>query len=655
MDLNRCCCEPETQGRSVTWLLITCCYPGKYIKQSGLRFILCNLFLRIESKYKSSVAPERLLLAAQNGTQQQSARPAPEADDQPEAAQPSPVRLRAFSWARRIGEEPCQGPASLADPSRKEPVAAGGAPEAASGSVLGSESLTFSPAVTPRRSSCPGGSLPVAPRGRLHLDPESKFISPGATPHCVAAVAVSRTPSTQLLSSYPLPDPVVYPLPDPVSASNSARSPAGSLLDEDMTAAMPGFRSCPSPGRSPGGSPRAFPAAWGPRGGSQLGSHAVALTSFDSSAPGSPALSTATNPNRDSVAAAPAAALASFGSLVDSDWLGGCAAGRLGRAPAASCSLDAMVPESCSGLGLYDMVPLASCSLDAGVPGSDLEPCSRPAASRCRGLSGLGPGLASSGLSGSRLHMRTSSAPLLDELDMAGPNAGKWDAFSVPVPVDRTSGNCAVAGSSAVPPSAFAEQAGRVGAPASAGRVASKPERADFEPGAVTATLLHTAPDNVSELTTHVSWGAFEAPEAAAQSGRPQRPAVLTHRADVPGVRPSPAPESCCGNGCRIPEGSDVAASRGSASRDSGPAEGVGWVARPLVHAPAESNPTRSLPDAQSERDGAEHGRGFLGGNGKLGRWVIGERGRGPRGAVGAGRLAAWEAQQLSSFAQQPG
>ena len=196
----------------------------------------------------------------------------------------------------------------------------------------------------------------------------------------------------------------------------------------------------------------------------------------------------------------------------------------------------ATVPESCSGLGLCDRVPPASSSPDAGVPGSDLDPCSRPTASRCQGLSGFEYKLASSGLSGSRLHVRTSSAPLLDELDKAGPDAGMWDAFSVPVPVDRTSGNCAVAGSSAVPPSAFAEQAGRVGAPVSAGRVASKPERAHFEPGAVTATLLHTAPDDVSELPMHVSWGAFEAPEAAAQSGSPQRPAVHICRADTRGT-----------------------------------------------------------------------------------------------------------------------
>lgn len=592
----------------------------------------------------------------QNGTQQQSACPAPEADDQPEAAQPSPRRLRAFSWARRMGEEPCQGPASLTDPSQKGLFAAGGPPEAASGSVLESGSLNFSPAVTPRRSSCPGGSLPAAPWGGLHLNPKSKLPSPEVTPHSVAAVAASRMPSTQLLSSYPLPDPVAYPLPDPVSATNSARSPAGSLLDEDMAAAMPGFRSCPSPGRSPGGSPRAFPAAGAPRGGSQLGSHAVALTSFDSSAPGSPALSTTTNPCRKSVAAAPAATLASFGSLVDSDWLGGCAAGRTNRAPAARCSLDAIVPESRLGLGLCDRVHPTSCSLDAGVAGSDLQLCSRPTANRCLGMSRLELGLANSGLSGSRLHVRTSSAPLLDELDMAGPDAGRWDAFSVPVPVDRTSGKCGVAGSSAVPPSAFVEQAGRVEGPVYAGRVASKPERADLGSGAVTPTLHHAVVDDVSELTTHVSWGAFEAPEAAARNGSPQRLAGSIHVADLPGVRPGPAPASYLGNGCRIPEGSDVAASRGSASRDSGP-EGVGWVARPLVHAPAESNLTRSLPDAQSERDGAEVGRGFRGGNGKtvLGRWAPGERGRGPHGAEGAGRLAAWEAQQLSSFAQQPG
>jgi len=232
----------------------------------------------------------------------------------PEAPRPPPVRLRAFSWARRL-RDGVSGALELDAPSPEPPASAGpagggragGAAWASAGSHVSAWDSAPSPAVTPRRASFPCGALA----------PPRPF--PGPDPGA-ALTPVRRCPSL-----------AVHPLPEPVSAATSMRS-VGSLLDDD---ALPAFIApCASQSASPG------PGHPAERAGAPS-AHALAPGSADSSAAASPMLAPAAGAAR----APDAALLASFGSLVDAldedAPAGGPRAQHGAMPPAASCSLGA--------------------------------------------------------------------------------------------------------------------------------------------------------------------------------------------------------------------------------------------------------------------------------------------------------------------------
>ena len=240
----------------------------------------------------------------------------------PEAPRPPPVRLRAFSWARRL-RDGVSGALELDAPSPEPPASAGpagagrargaarhagGAAWASAGSPGRAWDSAPSPAVTPRRASFPCGA-PALPR---------PFPGPDAG---AAQTPVRRCPSL-----------AAHPLPEPISAATSMRS-VGSLLDDDVLPAS--VAPCPSQSASPGPGPLAERAG-------APGTHALAPGSADSSAAALPAPAPAAGAAR----APDAALLASFGSLVDAfhdeDAPAGGAGARHGAMPpAASCSLGA--------------------------------------------------------------------------------------------------------------------------------------------------------------------------------------------------------------------------------------------------------------------------------------------------------------------------
>jgi hypothetical protein len=233
------------------------------------------------------------------------------------------VRLRAFSWARRL-RDGVSGALELDAPSPEPPASAGPAGEGRAGGAArhaggaawasaGSPGRAWdsapSPAVTPRRASFPCGAL-APPRAFPGPDPGS------------ALTPVRRYPSL-----------AAHPLPEPVSAATSMRS-VGSLLDDDALPA--GVAPCSSQSASPGPSPPAERAG-------ALGAHALAPGSADSSAAASPTLALAAGAARPPGAAL----LASFGSLVDA-------------------FDDEDAPASGAGARHGAMPPAASCSLGAG-------------------------------------------------------------------------------------------------------------------------------------------------------------------------------------------------------------------------------------------------------------------------------------------------
>lgn len=456
---------------------------------------------------------------------------------------------------------------------------------------------------------------------------------PHPSPESPAAwLAGAMAPSRSLpLAPISVSNPTSYPLSNPVSAATSARSPAGSLLDEDSL--VPGFRSCPSPSpsfspgfvscRSPSPSPSPSPR---PRDTAPPGQHAVALSSLDSSAPASP-----------SPDAIPAAALAGFGSLLHGE-LGGRGAARCGRPPAATCSLDAGARSSGLGFEASGGRLAASCSLDDPVSGlSHSGGCVAPRGAQGNGPSGQGLGLPTATLGS---HGRTSSAPL-----MVGWDAGGWDA---PPPPGLGGGNGdggAAGGNFAVPPSAFCLYEGVREEHSGAGGAGSVRTEA--------ASAARSGPS--SNLSTLLSWGSFAAPDEARGGGSAQPSAGPAERAgaSVSGLGSGSAP-----SGPPIPGFGGA----GDGSGAAGAALGQPHVGLRRVSAHAICVPPGPL-SGQAAVAAHARSRGAMGAVGDPGRGALGDRGRGTvrargQGAFGMaesrGRLAAWEAQQLSSFAQQP-
>ena len=541
----------------------------------------------------------------QDGAQQSA--PAPPDAEQLDAARPPPVRLRAFSWARRLGDAAQGSPAPLGVPPPGLGARSAGASAA-------------SPAVTPRRCSCPGNLPPPHAGSNPNLDMHNPF--PGARGD--ADGGASHAPGA-------LPAGFLHPLSNPASAATSARSPSGSLLDDD-TGVPPGFRSCPSPGRSPAASPRAAG-----HGKHRLSSHALA--SYDSSAPASPSPPTSTPLNP--AAGARGAGLASFGSLLEyAPQVSANGAAQARGAAAANCSLDDGALKGgavLSGRGVG-----ASCSLDAGAQGPGLGRCGGAPAAGCSlnaGAPGIGLGLSDRAAAyahgerqadaepvGSALgaHARTASAPDLDGWDMAA-----WDA---PPAVDPGSG--AAAAPADMLPSLFAVEASGAKAVDSPGT------------GRVLEPESGAGSDGHSALTTLESWGSFEVPEAehgTSGSGGMERGLGFS-RGD--GSRQGSVPDACVS---RLGPGRCAGAPHpagGSATCSSAAQDGSESLSQRLDGGTQQLSGFQ--PAACMEPGG---GRARLGSGGTKG--ARSARGRGVE--VGQGRLAAWEAAQLSSFARRPG
>lgn len=527
----------------------------------------------------------------QDGAQQSAPEPADaEALD---AARPPPVRLRVFSWARRMGDASQGPPTPLEDPLPAVGARSAGASAA-------------SPAVTPRRCSCPG-NLPPPPASP---SPNKGTQNPISGRRGDADGGALRAPGAP-----PAASGSAHPLSNPASAATSARSPSGSLLDDD-TGVPPGFRSCPSPGRSP---------RLGGHGSHRLSSHALA--SIGSSAPASP--DAPVSPPLKPAAAAGAAGLASFGSLVEyapsvfgtpeargaaaaSSSIDGRAprggAASSGRAVSAICSLDAGAQGP--GLGRSGWAPAAGCSLDAGAPGLGLRRSDRAAAA-------VGA------------HARTASASDLSGWDMAA-----WDAppaANPGSPGKGFGGTGAGAAPASMPPSVFAAEASGAETLASPGTSRAH----DHDPGA--------GSDSHSALTTLESWGSFEVPEAercggAGGSGSLERniKSNAGYRSRL-GSGPDP-PASSLGPKRCAPGGSAASSSAARDSPESSSQRLDGGM----------QQPNGVLPRLSTEPKGS-HAR--PGGGSRKG--VAAARGGGVE--EGRRRLAVWEAAQLSSFAQRPG
>ena len=523
--------------------------------------------------------------AVQDGAQQSAPEP-PDAEAL-DAARPPPVRLRAFSWARRMGDA-SQGPPTPLE----EPLPGLGARSAGASAA--------SPAVTPRRCSCPGNlpPPPASPSPSQNPVLGARGDADGGVSHAPGAPPAGWGSSHRYL----------IPASNPASAATSARSPSGSLLDDD-SGVPPGFRSCPSPGRSP---------RLGGQGSHRLSSHALA--SYGSSVPASP--DPPQSPPLKPAAAARAAGLASFGSLVEyaspmcenprargtaaasslhGDRADRGSAGPSGRAMSGSCSLDAGAQGP--GLGRGGRAPAASCSLDAGAPR-------------------LGLGLSDRAAAAVGAHARTASAS-----DLSGSVMAAWDA-----PPDANPGSPGTGAASAGMPrsvcAADASDAVTLASPGT-GRVC------DAEPGA--------GSDSPSALTTLESWGSFEVPAAEHCGGARGRGSLdrtfkfsegsrsrLGPGADWPAS--GPGLERCA------PGKSASGSSTARDSPDSSSQRLDGGMQQPNgVPATAFTEPKGS-----SVRLGSGSGKGA-------------SAARGGRAEDGRRRLAAWEAAQLSSFARRPG
>ena len=556
------------------------------IPQSVWPASLCSCVVVDENDYLNQIV---LLVmhpsTVQDGAQQSA--PEPPYAEPLDAARPPPVRLRAFSWARRMGDASQGAATPLEDPLPGLGARSAGASAA-------------SPAVTPRRCSCPG-NLPPPPAS------PSPSKNPVLGERGDADGGASRAPDAP-----PAGSKHSHPLPNPASAATSARTPSGSLLDDD-TVVPPGFRSCPSPGRSP---------RLGGHGSHRLSSHALAR--YASSAPASP--DPPQSPPLKPAAAARAAGLASFGSLVE---YAAPTSGtpRVRGAAAASCSLDESAPRrnaassgramsaSCSldasargpDLGRSGRAPAAGCSLDAGAPGLGLSPNDRAAAA-------VGA------------HARTASAS-----DLSGWVMGAWDAPPAANP-DISGKGFGGAGAGAapesMPPSVFAGEA--CGAKTldtlGTGRVC------DAKPG--------SGSDSHGALTTLESWGSFEVPVAEQCGG------ASGSRGLERGLKPSA--------GSRSRLGSDPDANCADAPQHAGGRAASSAAAR------NHSISSSQLPVGATEQpNGApavvsvqpKGGHARLGGAGARGASAARVKGM----EDGRRRLAAWEAAQLTSFAQRPG